>query len=192
MQEAILGFMVSALHTHFEGQQVGPAPKPCNDGYYYFHVPDMTDDAWAKLTASLGDASLANDPQFLTVRDRQRNYAAVEDAVSDLVSRKSRREVWDVMSSLGLASAPVLTVGESVEDKHLKARNAFVEIEHPEAGKVRLLAPWVRFSDTPSAITSPAPLMGQHTREVFGKILGLTEQEIDALDQKKVISSAVP
>jgi crotonobetainyl-CoA:carnitine CoA-transferase CaiB-like acyl-CoA transferase len=96
------------------------------------------------------------------------------------------------MSSLGLASAPVLTVGESVEDMHLKARGAFVEVDHPEAGKVKILAPWVRFSDTPGAITSPAPLMGQHNREVFGQILGLSAKEIDALEEKKIIASDVP
>ena len=191
MHEAILGFMVSSLHMHFEKQEVGPAPKPCNDGYYYFHVPDMNDQAWAKLTTALGDASLAKDPRFLTVSDRQRNYAAVEAAISDLVRRKSRREVWEAMSSLGLASGPVLTVGESIEDQHLKARNAFVEVEHPEAGKVKVLAPWVRFSDTPGAITSPSPLMGQHSREVFGTLLGLTTQEIDTLEQKKIIGSHV-
>jgi crotonobetainyl-CoA:carnitine CoA-transferase CaiB-like acyl-CoA transferase len=140
----------------------------------------------------LGDASLAKDPRFVTVRDRQRNYAAVEASISDLVSRKSRQEVWEVMSSLGLASGPVLTVGESVEDKHLKARGAFVEIDHPEAGKVKVLAPWVRFSDTPAAITSPSPLMGQHNREVFSQILGLSHKEIDALEENKVISSAAP
>jgi crotonobetainyl-CoA:carnitine CoA-transferase CaiB-like acyl-CoA transferase len=192
MHEAILGFMVSALHMHFEQQEVGPAPKPCNDGYYYYHVPDMSDEAWAKLTAGLGDASLAKDRRFLTVRDRQRNYAAVEQAIADLVSRKSRQEVWEVMSALGLASAPVLTVGESVEDKHLKARGAFVEIDHPEAGKVKVLAPWVRFSETPAAIRSPAPLMGQHTREVFGQVLGLSAEEIDALEAKEVIGAAAP
>ena len=191
MHEAILGFMVSSLHMHFEKQEVGPAPKPCNDGYYYFHVPDMNDQAWAKLTAALGDASLASDPRFLTVGDRQRNYAAVEAAISDLVRRKSRREVWEAMSSLGLASGPVLTVGESIEDQHLKARNAFVEVEHPEAGKVKVLAPWVRFSDTPGAITSPAPLMGQHSREVFSALLGLSAKEIDTLEQKKIIGSHV-
>jgi crotonobetainyl-CoA:carnitine CoA-transferase CaiB-like acyl-CoA transferase len=96
------------------------------------------------------------------------------------------------MSSLGLASAPVLTVGESVEDMHLKARGAFVEVDHPEAGKVKILAPWVRFSDTPGAITSPAPLMGQHNREVFGQILGLSAKEIDALEKKGIIASDVP
>jgi crotonobetainyl-CoA:carnitine CoA-transferase CaiB-like acyl-CoA transferase len=191
MHEAILGFMVSSLHMHFEKQEVGPAPKPCNDGYYYFHLPDLNDQAWTKLTAALGDASLAKDPRFLTVGDRQRNYAAVEEAISKLVRRKSRREVWEAMSSLGLASGPVLTVGESIEDQHLKARNAFVEVEHPEAGKVKVLAPWVRFSDTPGAITSPAPLMGQHSREVFGTVLGLTTKEIDALEQKKIISTHV-
>jgi crotonobetainyl-CoA:carnitine CoA-transferase CaiB-like acyl-CoA transferase len=190
MHEAALGFMVSALHMHFEKQEVGPTPKPCNDGYYYFQVPDMSDDDWAKLTAGLGDASLAKDPRFLTLPDRQRNYTAVEIAISDLVRRKNRQEVWEVMSSLGLASAPVLSIGESIADRHLSARGAFVEIDHPEAGKTKVLAPWVRFSDTPGAITSPAPLMGQHTREILRQLLGLTVEEINKLERNAIVACA--
>jgi len=49
----------------------------------------------------------------------------------------------------------------------------------------------VRFSDTPGAITSPSPLMGQHSREVFSALLGLSAKEIDTLEQKKIIGSHV-
>jgi crotonobetainyl-CoA:carnitine CoA-transferase CaiB-like acyl-CoA transferase len=93
------------------------------------------------------------------------------------------------MSSLGLSSAPVLSIAEVLEDEHLKARGAFVEDDHPQAGKVKLLAPWIRFSKTPSEITSPAPLMGQHNREVFGGILEMSDEEIAALERGKVISA---
>jgi crotonobetainyl-CoA:carnitine CoA-transferase CaiB-like acyl-CoA transferase len=93
------------------------------------------------------------------------------------------------MGSLGMSSAPVLSVAEAIEDPHLKSRDAFVTVDHPEAGPVRLLAPWVRFSDSPSAITAPSPLMGQHTREVLRDVLGMEAEEISALERAKVVSS---
>lgn len=188
MQEALLGFMVSPLHTHFEGRPIGMPPKQCSDGYYAFHVPDMTDDLWTKLVTAFGRPELASDPRFSTVRNRRNNYAMVEDAITQLVRGRTRAEVWSVLKVLGLSSGPVLSLGEVVEDEHLKARGAFVEVDHPEAGKVTLLAPWIRFSETPASITSPAPLIGQHNREVFGELLRLTDEEIAGLEQRNVIA----
>lgn len=78
-------------------------------------------------------------------------------------------------------------MGETIEDEHLTARGAFVEVEHPEAGTVKLLAPWIRFSRTPTEITAPAPLVGQHNQEVFEGLLGLDEAEYEALVQAGVI-----
>jgi len=187
MQEANLGFMAAILHTHFEGRQVSCPPKACADGYFYFHVPDMTDGLWRSLTSGLGRPELADDPRFSTEQDRRKNYHLVEDAVAEMVKDKTRAELWDVLSTRGLSSAPVLSVAECLEDRHLKERNAFVELDHPEAGRVKVPAPWIRLSETPAAITSPAPLKGQHTQEVFGGILGLDDDEIRALQQERVI-----
>lgn len=189
MQEAILGFMVGLLHTHFEGVEVGPAPKKCADGYYAFHVRDITDRLWRELVTSLGRPALASDERFLTPADRRRNYPLVEATLTELVADRTRAELWDIMCALGMSSAPVLSVEESVGDPHLNERDAFVEVEHPAAGKVRLLAPWVRFSETPSAITAPSPLMGQHTREILADVLGLSDLEINALERSEVVTS---
>ena len=187
MQESQLGFMVSLLHEHFESRDVGPSPARCADGYYVFHIPDMSDERWAQLAIALGKPELGRDPRFLTLSDRRKNYASMEAEVAALVRGKTRREIWTAMSGLGLASGPVLSVAEAFDDEHLKARGAVAEIEHPDAGKVKLLAPWIRFSSTPTAITAPAPLMGQHNREVYGGILGLSDEEIQALQRNKVI-----
>lgn len=189
MQEALLAFMVSQLHTVFEGVEVGSTPKACKDGYYSFHVRDITNDLWRKLVTALGRPELATDPDYNTPLERWRNYEKVELLLEELVSNKTRAELWDLMGSLGMSSAPVLSVAESVEDRHLKERDAFVTVDHPKAGPVKLLAPWVRFSESPSAIISPAPLMGEHTREVLHDVIGLSAPEIDALEQAGVVSS---
>jgi formyl-CoA transferase len=83
--------------------------------------------------------------------------------------------------------APVLSMGEVMEDPHIKARNAFIERDHPKAGSTTLLAPWIHLSKTPPSIRADAPLLGQHTDEVLGGVLGLNSGELAALRAEKVI-----
>ena len=187
MQEALMGFMVSSLHTLFEGRKVGQPPKECADGHYTFHLPDVTDELWGKLCVAMGTPEMAKDPRFTTLKARRQNHDEVEALVSKWVRGKSRRELWDTLSSFGLSSGMVLSLGEAIEDPHIQERQAFVDVEHPEAGIIKLLAPWLRFSETPAAITSPAPLIGQHNHEVYGSLLGLSETEIKQLSEEGAI-----
>jgi crotonobetainyl-CoA:carnitine CoA-transferase CaiB-like acyl-CoA transferase len=181
MQEALMGFMTSAFHTHFERRPVGSLPKPCADGYYAFHVPDMSDELWRKLSASMGSRELAEDPRFATVAARRQNYEELEAVIAAWVRGKTRQELWETFRGFGLSSAPVLSIGEAIEDPHIQARGAFVQVEHPRAGTVTLLAPWIRFSETPSAITRAAPLIGADNHAVYGELLGLSAAEVDQL-----------
>ncbi len=68
-----------------------------------------------------------------------------------------------------------------------KARGAFIEKEHPAAGTIKLLAPWIRMSRTPAAIREVSPLLGQHTNEVLGDVLGVSEAEIEGLRSKGAV-----
>ncbi len=187
MQEALMGFMVSAFHTLFEGQKIGYPPKECTDGHYTFHLPDVSDSLWTKLCAAMGTPELASDPRFESPKARRQNHEEVEAIVSGWVRTKSRNELWDTLSAFGLSSGMVLSLKEAVDDPHIKERQAFVEVEHPQAGTVKLLAPWMRFSDTPAKITSPAPLMGEHNDEVYGRLLGLSTTEIQELAREGAI-----
>jgi succinate--hydroxymethylglutarate CoA-transferase len=65
-----------------------------------------------------------------------------------------------------------------MEDPHIKARQAFIERDHPTAGPTKLLAPWIRLSETPASIRDDAPAIGQHTDEVLGGLLGLSSAEL--------------
>ncbi len=187
MQEALMGFMVSSFHTLFEDRKVGNPPKECADGHYAFHLPDVTDELWVKLCAAMGTPEVVKDPRFATSKVRRQNHEEVEALVSKWVRGKSRRELWDTLSSFGLSSGMVLSLGEVVEDPHIQARQAFVDVEHPEAGIIKLLAPWMRFSATQGMINNPAPLIGQHNDEVFSTLLGLSDTEIKQLSEDGAI-----
>ena len=135
----------------------------------------------------MGKPELAEDPRYATAKARRQHYEELEELTSEWVRGKTRRELWEVLSSFGLSSGMVLSLEEAIEDPHIKARGAFVDVEHPQAGTLKLLAPWMRFSDTPAKITRAAPLIGQDNNEVYGELLGLSESEVRELAEEGAI-----
>ncbi len=93
----------------------------------------------------------------------------------------------------GVPAGMVSSVPELIEDRHLAARG-FLSRDIPDQwlGKVSVGGIQVRLSETPGAITSPAPYMGQHNDYVFGKLLGLSKAEIQRYMEMGVIEVKLP
>ncbi len=77
---------------------------------------------------------------------------------------------------------PVLSVPEVFADEHLRARGFFELVSHPVAGAWEIEAPHWRMSETPTHVRLPAPCFGEHNAYVFRELLGLTDEEIAALE----------
>jgi crotonobetainyl-CoA:carnitine CoA-transferase CaiB-like acyl-CoA transferase len=178
MQEAVLGFMISSMHEYFTGVGVGNRPMKVADGYFTLRVPEMSDSVWAQVAQLMGENDLVQDSRFATIAARRQHRAELEELVRTWASGKTRQEIWDGLRELDYFGAPVLSIGEVMEDRHIKERRAFIERDHPTAGPTTLLAPWIHLSKTPPSIHDDAPLIGQHTDEVLGGLLGLTRDEL--------------
>lgn len=187
MQEAVLGFMISSLHEHFTGNQVGNRPMKVADGYFTLRVPDMSDAVWAQLARVVGDDRPLQDPRFATATARRQHRAELDQMVRTWASGKTRQEIWDGLRDLDYFGAPVLSIGEVIEDQHIKERRAFIERDHPTAGPTTLLAPWIHLSKTPPRIHDDAPAIGQHTDEVLSGLLGLTRAELSDLRAEGIV-----
>ena len=181
MQEAMLGFMVNTLHTLFEGQPVGGRYFACADGHVSFHLPDMPDELWRNLTAALGHEDAATDPRFDSPAARRRNFPQVQEEVAEMVRGHSRAELWEIFKTYKLASHPVLSIAEVVESEHIKDRGAFVSVEHPTAGTLRLLRPWIRFSEMPTSIDHAGSAVGEDNAVVYRDLLGIDEDRLREL-----------
>jgi crotonobetainyl-CoA:carnitine CoA-transferase CaiB-like acyl-CoA transferase len=186
MQEAVLGFMTSSLHEHFTGNSVGNRPMKVADGYFTLRVPEMSDQVWAEAAPLIGGNELLHDDRFTTAPARRQHRAELEEIVRSWASGKTRQEIWDGLRELNYFGAPVLSIGEVMEDHHIKARRAFIERDHPTAGPMTLLAPWIHLSKTPTSIHHDAPAIGQHTDEVLAS-LGLTMGDLAQLRSEGVI-----
>jgi crotonobetainyl-CoA:carnitine CoA-transferase CaiB-like acyl-CoA transferase len=188
MQEAVLGFMISSMHEYFTGNNVGNYPIEVADGYFTLRIPDMSDAVWAQLAHLLGRNDLIIDPRFATMAARRQQRTELENIIKAWARQKTRRELWEGLRDLDYFGAPVLSTSEVLEDAHIKARQAFIERDHPTAGRTTLLAPWIHLSKTPSSIRDDAPALGQHTGEVLGSLLSLNATELSDLRKEGVIN----
>lgn len=181
MQEAVLGFMVSSMHQFFTGNSVGTRPMQVADGHFTLRIPEIGDQAWPALARAIGRDDLVTDARFSTSASRRQHRAELEDLVRTWARGQTRRSIWSALRDLGYFGAPVLSIGEVLEDPHIQAREAFTVREHPTAGPTTLLRPWIRMSKTPASLRQDAPAIGQHTDEVLSGLLGLSANELAEL-----------
>jgi crotonobetainyl-CoA:carnitine CoA-transferase CaiB-like acyl-CoA transferase len=187
MQEALLGFMISEFHEHFIGIEIGNKPVPVADGYFTLRIPDLSDSGWVKLAKLMERDDLIEDARFANAPARRQHRSELYDLICSWIRGKTRQELWNGLRHIDYFGAPVLSMGEVIEDPHIKERNAFIDRNHPTAGPVKLLAPWIHMSETPASIRADSPAIGQHTDDVLGGILGLSAGELSALRAESVI-----
>jgi crotonobetainyl-CoA:carnitine CoA-transferase CaiB-like acyl-CoA transferase len=187
MQEALLGFMISEFHEHFIGIEIGNKPIPVADGYFTMRVPDLSDRGWAKLVKLMDREELLQDSRFATVATRKQHRSALYELIRTWMLGKTRQELWNGLRAIDYFGAPVLSMGEVIEDEHIKERKAFIDRDHPTAGPTKLLAPWIHMSKTPASIRTDSPVLGQHTDEVLGGVLGMTAAELGELRAQGVV-----
>jgi CoA:oxalate CoA-transferase len=128
-------------------------------------------------------------PRFL---DSLMEHWGVEEVTKELIEEKTsemkRDEAVEFYVELGLPVAPVYHLDETVNDPHLTARGMFIDVEHPLAGAVKVPNFPVQFSETPGRVGSAAPLLGEHSREVLVKLLGISEERFLELMRAGVTS----
>lgn len=123
-----------------------------------------TDKFWRTLVQAIDDPALA-DPQLQTNAGRQAQRAFVEARLAGAFAQRSAAE-WDQrLGRAGALYSLVRDFDEVFNDPEVQA-SMVREIDHPTAGRVRVLAPPFQLSETPPSVRRPPPLLGEHTREI--------------------------
>lgn len=118
---------------------------------------------------------------------RVENHAKLKPIIEAWTKERTIDEIVDMLLAVGIPASPVNTIDRVTKDPHIAgAREMFVEIEHPVAGKMKITGNQLKFTNHKVTIDRPAPLLGQHTEEILKEFLGITHEEYEALNEKGV------
>ncbi len=149
-------------------------------------IAAQVDDAWARLAALIGGPGLAGDARFATPARRASNYAEATRLVADWAGARTVIECRAALDAAQVPCAPVQTIAQVLADPQVRARDMLVEQDHPVLGKVTLPNLPFRFSSCDTMPSRPAPMLGQHNREIAAR-LGRQEDEIEQMVKDGVL-----
>jgi len=191
MQEAVTMFMRTADHALWgrsaaerHGQnrgRTGGGLYPCagdgpNDWVVIYPATTRMMNA---LSIAMERPELGEDPRFIDAPARARNADEMRAEITAWTSARDKREVMQILGSAGVPCSYVFDTMDYFTDPHLVERGFIVEVEHPENGTMTLMRQPLRMRGAVEQERSP--LLGEHTDEVLGELLGLDAGALKAL-----------
>ncbi len=187
-QLSLLGVMIGNYFT------TGEIPVPMGTAYkallpyqtFHTKTRDLalavgSDKLWREFCPVIGCPELTDDPRFRTNSDRNKNRAELIDQLQQIFMTRSFEEWETMLVAAGIPIGAINNISQVIDHPQVAARSAIVSMEHPRAGAVRVVGVPIRLSQTPGAVRTPSPSLGEHTESVLNEILGMTAEDIDAL-----------
>jgi crotonobetainyl-CoA:carnitine CoA-transferase CaiB-like acyl-CoA transferase len=175
-----LHWLLGAQSTVYD--QTGTVPGRTGNRIHFTaprNAYQAADGRWVAVTASsqsvadrimhvVGRPDIVEEPWYRSARGRAAHVDELDGIVGGWIAGRPRDEVLRAFDAGGAPCAPVLAADDIAADPHYAARGTITRAHHPVLGDVAMPAPIPRLDATPGSIRTPAPSLGEHTREVLG------------------------
>jgi CoA:oxalate CoA-transferase len=158
---------------------------PTKDGFIVVAVARQ--DWWEKFCQIINRSDLISDERFKTNPVRTKNHKDLEEILTAITRTRNTVEWVADMEKADIACGPVNTVPQVAGDPHTLAREMITQVEHTQAGMLRVVNSPIKLSRTPVKLERASPVLGEHTEEVFMNLLGLSQADIAKLREEKAI-----
>jgi crotonobetainyl-CoA:carnitine CoA-transferase CaiB-like acyl-CoA transferase len=200
VQVSMLAALLSALTTRY-ASFVATGEDPTRHGaahsivmpYQAFRTSDgyavagvWADDGWPRFCRAVGRVDLVDDPRFSTNVARVRNRRELTEILEAIMVQKTTAEWEQEFRAHRALFGPLNTFSQVFSHPQVEAMGIVQLLAHPIAGETPQIGPPIEMSLTPGRLTTPSPLLGQHTMEVLREA-GLTEAEVDSLVSDGVV-----
>ncbi|MEV0729315.1 CoA transferase [Polymorphospora sp. NPDC050346] len=139
------------------------------------------DTVFRRLAAVMGRAELADDPRYASHAKRGENQVALDELIAAWTGKLDQHPLLELLHAGGVPAGSVYTAREMLADEHFAAREAIVELPHPDFGPFPMHNVAPRLSRTPGRLRWVGPRLGEHTDEVLREVVGLDDERIAAL-----------
>ncbi|WP_185267350.1 CaiB/BaiF CoA transferase family protein [Halopseudomonas xiamenensis] len=158
---------------------------PTADGNFILTVGN--DGQFRRFSEAAGCPEWADDPRFSTNQGRVANRAELIPLIRQATVFKTTAQWISTLEQVGVPCGPINDLAQVFADPQVQARGLRIDLPHPLAGSAPQVANPIRLSATPVQYRNAPPLLGEHTEEVLGDVLGLTAEMIDRLRRQHVI-----
>src|SRR5690348_15951446 len=173
------------------GGQLGNAIK-CKPGgsndYVYIVVQEAVWEPLAKrIGPDLGHPELATDPRFAKIGDRRKNQNEMWKMIEEFASKYTKREFMAVLNELDVPAGLIMSTEDLASDVHVKGRDMYVELDHPQRGTWYNVGMPIKLSASPAKIKR-SPTLGEHTDEILKEVLDWSDAQITTARQAGAFS----
>jgi formyl-CoA transferase len=162
------------------GGQLGNAihckPHGPNDWIYVV----VQEAVWEDLAERIGGKALKEDPRFAKIADRRKNQNEMWKLITDFAKSYTKREFMAILNPLDVPCGPIMSTQDLATDEHIRGRQMYVELDHPQRGKWWNVGMPIKLSASP-AVIKRSPTLGEHTDEVLQDVLGYSKEKITTM-----------
>jgi crotonobetainyl-CoA:carnitine CoA-transferase CaiB-like acyl-CoA transferase len=181
-----LGIVRGPGGIHLKGIAPSSIFKSSDDRWMV--IAANADNVFGRLCEAIGQPELADDPRFSTHLARGDNQEEIEGIIAVWAAAHTAKEIDDILNEAGVICGPIYTIADIFEDEQYRAREMLVKHEDPEFGEY--IGPGVvpKLSETPGEVRWSATWEeGSHNKEIYGGLLGLSDETMAALKEEGVL-----
>jgi benzylsuccinate CoA-transferase BbsF subunit len=161
---------------------------PCAGSDRWIAISVMNDAQWSALVDAMGRPAWTLEQRWQTMPHRYREREALDELIAQWTSALDAQALMLKLQSVGVPAGAVQDAHDVTRvDPQLAHRQHWVRLPHAEMGEAIYNNLPFRFSRTPVRPMRPAPLLGEHTREILHDLLELSDREIDELQAEQVL-----
>ena len=154
---------------------------PCAGTQQWVAITCRTDEEWKKLAFAMGDPEWTQNSDYATCAGRRAAQDAIDEQLSAWTSSQTKNSVTVSLQAFGVPCLPMLTGSEQAMDPHFQARGYPRWLEQQDAGWMAFEGPCFKATGMSDVVVFQAPKVGEHTREITGSLLGLSDEETESL-----------
>jgi crotonobetainyl-CoA:carnitine CoA-transferase CaiB-like acyl-CoA transferase len=163
----------------------------CRGFEQWVAISVTNDEQWRALRHGIGSPDWAMDPELETTAGRLAHESELDQRLGEWCAGHTPADIVDRLWQLGVPTADIVLPDQVLHLEQLRGRQFFEEVEHPIGGRFEVPAFPARFASRRVPYNqAPAPTLGQHNAEVLGGLLGLTDSELQRLEDQGIIGTA--
>jgi len=166
------------------GGQLGNAihckPHGANDWIYVVVQEAVWEPLAKRIGPEVGMPDLVNDPHLAKIGERRKHQQLAWTLIAKFAEKYTKREFMEILNELDVPCGPIMSTQDLANDEHVRGRDMWVELDHPQRGKWFNVGMPIKLSDSPAVIRR-SPTLGEHTNEILKEVLGYSDEQVTSL-----------